>query len=96
MKITCITSNLPRHNYLINSLAGIRCKLFVIQECQSYFPGLINDIHYKINNINELNHANIFNILEKYDFNIEKSSQGHLNMKNNIYKIVEFYKQIGG
>ena len=53
MKITCITSNLPRHNYLINSLADIRCKLFVIQECQSYFPGLINDIHYKINDINE-------------------------------------------
>ena len=41
MKITLFTSNKSRHNYLINLLSSICDELFVIQECNTIFPGLI-------------------------------------------------------
>ncbi len=37
MKITVITSNQPRHNYLINSLSKICTHLFVIQEVSNHY-----------------------------------------------------------
>ena len=49
MKITIITSNLPRHNYLVNCLSKLNCDLFVIQECQTHFPGRADNGHYKVN-----------------------------------------------
>jgi hypothetical protein len=45
MRITLITSNKNRHNYLINLLSTISDELFVIQECKSNFPETISD-HY--------------------------------------------------
>ena len=36
MNITIITSNKPRHNYLINLLSKNCKKLFVIQECNNF------------------------------------------------------------
>ena len=41
MKITLFTSNKSRHNYLINLLSSICDELYVIQECNTIFPGLI-------------------------------------------------------
>ena len=41
MKITLLTSNKNRHNYLINLLSTISDELFVIQECDTIFPGVI-------------------------------------------------------
>ena len=41
MKITLFTSNKNRHNYLINLLSTISDELFVIQECDTIFPGVI-------------------------------------------------------
>ena len=41
MKITLFTSNKNRHNYLINLLSTISDELFVVQECDTIFPGVI-------------------------------------------------------
>lgn len=41
MKITLLTSNNKRHNYLINLLSEISEELFVIQECGTIFPGVV-------------------------------------------------------
>lgn len=41
MKITLFTSNNVRHNYLINLLSNISDQLFVVQECETIFPGEI-------------------------------------------------------
>lgn len=41
MKITLFTSNNVRHNYLINLLSNISDELFVVQECETIFPGEI-------------------------------------------------------
>ena len=41
MKITLFTSNKNRHNYFINLLSEISSELFVVQECQTIFPGVI-------------------------------------------------------
>ena len=46
MKITLFTSNKNRHNYLINLLSTIADELFVIQECDTIFTGIIPG-HYK-------------------------------------------------
>jgi len=41
MKITLFTSNKNRHNYLINLLSTISDELFVVQECDTIFSGVI-------------------------------------------------------
>ena len=46
MKITLFTSNKNRHNYLINLLSKISDELFVVQECETIFPGIVPG-HYQ-------------------------------------------------
>ena len=41
MKITLFTSNRSRHNYLINLMSKVCRELFVVQECETIFPGII-------------------------------------------------------
>ena len=41
MKITLFTSNKNRHNYLINLLSEVSEELFVVQECETIFPGIV-------------------------------------------------------
>lgn len=53
MRVTIITSNLPRHNYLVNRLSKLNCQLYVIQECQTYFPGKTKGVHYDVNEISK-------------------------------------------
>lgn len=50
MKITLFTSNNKRHNYLINLLSEVSKELFVIQECDTIFPGEAPG-HYKVSPI---------------------------------------------
>lgn len=49
MKITIFTSNQTRHNYFINLLSKVADKIYVIQECNTIFPGE-NNGHYAISN----------------------------------------------
>jgi folate-dependent phosphoribosylglycinamide formyltransferase PurN len=43
MKITIFTSNQPRHISLIEGLASISDEVFAVQECNTVFPGLVED-----------------------------------------------------
>lgn len=43
MKITVFTSNQPRHLSLVEKLASIADTVFVIQECNTAFPGKVAD-----------------------------------------------------
>tara|TARA_Y100000741_G_scaffold364471_1_gene355593 strand:- start:476 stop:1261 length:786 start_codon:yes stop_codon:yes gene_type:complete len=51
MKITLFTKNNTRHNYLINLLSSISDELFVIQECETIFPGEITGKYNASTNI---------------------------------------------
>ena len=46
MKITLFTSNKNRHNCLINLLSDVSKELYVIQECDAIFPGIVSS-HYQ-------------------------------------------------
>jgi hypothetical protein len=47
MRITVFTSNQPRHLALIDSLASIATDVFAIQECNTVFPGQVDDFFRK-------------------------------------------------
>jgi hypothetical protein len=47
MTITVFTSNQPRHVALIEALAGIADRVYAIQECNTIFPGQIEDFFRK-------------------------------------------------
>ena len=40
MRVTVLTSNKKRHNYLINRLSQVSSKLHIVQECATIFPGI--------------------------------------------------------
>ncbi len=43
MKITVFTSNQPRHMALIEALASVADQVFAVQECNTVFPGCVQD-----------------------------------------------------
>jgi folate-dependent phosphoribosylglycinamide formyltransferase PurN len=43
MRITVFTSNQPRHLALVSGLAKIAAEVFVVQECNTVFPGVVTD-----------------------------------------------------
>ncbi|CAN5456999.1 hypothetical protein BH09PLA1_BH09PLA1_14820 [soil metagenome] len=47
MRITVFTSNQPRHVSLIESLAAIADEVFAVQECNTVFPGVVDDFFRK-------------------------------------------------
>jgi Formyl transferase len=47
MTITVFTSNQPRHIALVESLAAISDHVFVVQECNTIFPGEVEDFFRK-------------------------------------------------
>lgn len=47
MKITVFTSNQPRHHSLINKLAAISDETYAVMECNTVFPGQVNDFFKK-------------------------------------------------
>ena len=60
MKITLFTSNQSRHNYLINSLSKISKDLYVVQENDTLFPGIIEG-HYPASKIYQEYFLNVIN-----------------------------------
>ena len=80
MKITLFTSNLNRHNYLINLLSGVSDELFVIQECNTIFTGIIPG-HYKATPIMKKYFENVNNAQSKFFGN------SYVNSKNKNIKI---------
>ncbi len=44
MKITVFTGNQVRHIALINALAQVAEQVYVVQECKTIFPGIVDDI----------------------------------------------------
>ena len=73
MKITLFTSNNNRHNYFINLLSKISKELFVVQECNTIFPGIISGRYPRSN------------IMKKY-FEMVNNAQlkffGNVSIKN--------------
>ncbi len=47
MKITVFTSNQPRHISLINKLASVCEKVYAVMECNTVFPGVVQDFYKK-------------------------------------------------
>jgi hypothetical protein len=47
MRITLFTSNQPRHIALVESLASMATEVFAIQECNTIFPGQMQDFFAK-------------------------------------------------
>lgn len=47
MKITVFTSNQPRHLSLIEDLSSIASEVYAIQECNTVFPGQVDDFFKK-------------------------------------------------
>jgi Formyl transferase len=47
MRITVFTSNQPRHLALIERLASVADELFAVQECNTVFPGRVEDFFRK-------------------------------------------------
>ena len=47
MKITVYTSNQPRHIALIDALADIAETVYAVQECNTIFPGEVDDFFHK-------------------------------------------------
>lgn len=47
MTLTLFTSNQPRHQALIETLAALTDRLWVIQECNTVFPGQVQDFFNK-------------------------------------------------
>ena len=82
MKITLFTSNKNRHNYFINLLSTISNELFVIQECDTIFPGVIPG-HYQA-----------LPIMKKYFENVNdvQSKLFGNSYVNNLKKISKFYQ----
>jgi len=74
MRITVLTSNKKRHNYLINRLSYISSKLHIIQECATIFPG-INPGRNKQSKI-----------MKKYFSKVEKA-QSHFFAKHSYLKL---------
>lgn len=64
MKITLFTSNKSRHNYLINLLAEVSDELYVIQECGTIFPGIVQG-HYQTSAIMKKYFDNVNNAQSK-------------------------------
>jgi folate-dependent phosphoribosylglycinamide formyltransferase PurN len=47
MKITVFTSNQPRHTSLIDALADVAEEVFAVRECNTVFPGRVEDFFRK-------------------------------------------------
>ena len=93
MNITLLTSNKPRHNYLINLLSKYCKKLFVIQECSTIFPGYRNGIYPKNKIINE--YFNKVSKAEKkifFDKPIVGKNISHLTIENGDLNLLKLKK----
>ena len=99
MKITLFTSNQSRHNYLINKLSKITNELFVVQENDTRFPGLIPG-HYPASKGYEDYFKNVIkaekelfglNYIQSKNINLISLLEGDIN-KTNIDFFSDFLK----
>ncbi|MDA8842606.1 formyltransferase family protein [Candidatus Pelagibacter bacterium] len=81
MKISLFTSNLNRHNYLINLLSEVSDELFVIQECDTIFTGIMPG-HYMATPIMKKYFENVNNAQFKFFGN------SYVNKNNKNIKIL--------
>ena len=86
MKITLLTSNKKRHNYLINLLSTISDELFVIQECDTIFPGIIPG-HYQASPVMKKYFENVNNVQSKLFGN---------SYVNNLKKNIKILPMVSG
>ncbi len=80
MKITLLTSNKSRHNYLVNLLSECCDELFVIQECATIFPGVIPG-HYPASETMKTYFQNVNNA------QVELFGNSYINSHSNNIKI---------
>lgn len=84
MKITIFTSNNLRHNYLINSISKISSQIYIVQECNTIFPGKVKSFYLQSNNMQNY-FKNVLSAQEKIfgnqilDFNSKKVKAISLN-----------------
>ncbi len=64
MRITVFTSNQPRHISLIKSLASIADEVFAVQECNTVFPGQVEDF-FKRSDVMQGYFSNVINAENK-------------------------------
>jgi hypothetical protein len=69
MKITVFTSNQSRHIALINSLASISEKTYAVMECNTVFPGKVQDF-FKKSEVMQTYFSNVINAETKLFGNI--------------------------
>ena len=86
MKITLFTSNKNRHNYLINLLSEVSDELYVIQECNTIFPGIVPG-HYQVSPI-----------IKKYFENVNNAQYNLFGNSyvNNKKKNIKIFPMISG
>ncbi len=77
MKITLLTANHPRHNYLIKILSEVCKELYVIQETRSIFPGKNKRGLYFKSRI----HQNYFKKVNKAEIKIFGKNYLNINKK---------------
>jgi len=99
MKITLFTSNQSRHNYLINKLSKITNELFIVQENDTRFPGVIPG-HYPASKVYEDYFKNVIkaekelfglNYIQSKNINLISLLEGDIN-KTNINFFSDFLK----
>ena len=86
MKVTLFTSNNKRHNYLINLLSGISDELYIIQECNTIFPGIIPG-HYQASPLMKKYFENVNNVQSKLFGN---------SYVNNLKKNIKILPMVSG
>ena len=80
MKITLFTSNQSRHNYFINLLSEISTELYVVQENDTIFPGIITG-HYPANETYKKYFSNVVNAqLELFGENYISINKKKINL----------------
>jgi len=93
MKITLLTANQPRHNYLITILSRICKELYVIQESRSIFPGKSKRGLYK----KTKTHSNYFKkvyqaeikVFGKHAFSFNKQNVTILSIERNDMNLLK-------
>ena len=83
MKITVFTSNQPRHIALINRLASISDTTYAVMECNTVFPGLVQDFFKKSETMKQY-FSNVMSAERKLfgDLSFMKSNVRSLSIKS--------------
>lgn len=83
MKITIFTSNQPRHLALVNKLSSVAEKIYAIIECNTVFPGKVQDF-FKKSDIMKCYFENVMNAENSLygDISFSKNNVSTLSIKS--------------